>query len=89
MTASDSEHTDARQSRANPWWLALAERLATPEGLHTARTLQREGFFDAAEQPPATRPPLRVGPQPISIWQPRMDGSALVFERPDPQPMGT
>jgi hypothetical protein len=65
----------------------LAELLATPEGLRTARLLQAAGLLGSAtnaEPQPATRPP-----QPISIWQPRKeDGGETVWVRPDPQPLG-
>ena len=71
------------------WWEALAARLSTPEGLRTARRLQREGFFDQ-EEPAAlfSEAPPSGGARPISIWQPCEIDGALVFERPDPLAMG-
>jgi len=70
------------------WWQALAARLGTPDGLRTARTLQREGFFDHEEPAPFSAVPARGGPQPISIWQPCEIDGEVVFERPDPLVMG-
>ncbi len=74
----------------------LAELLATPEGLRTARLLQ---LTEALESRPvgdcvgagetgstaASRP---VKPRAISIWQPRRRGAELIFERPEPHPLG-
>ncbi len=64
----------------------LAELLATPEGLRTARLLQAAGLLGAPTAP-ASRPAPRF-PEPISLWQPQdIDGEA-VFVRPDPLPLG-
>ncbi len=74
----------------------LAELLATPEGLRTARLLQ---LTEALESRPApgsvtteeTGRPAEAGqaePRPISIWQPRRRDGELVFERPEPHPLG-
>jgi len=73
----------------------LARRLATPEGLRTARLQQLAGGL----LPPATPPPVREveddagraippGPRPISIWQPRQGDLETVFVRPEPLPWG-
>jgi hypothetical protein len=68
----------------------LAELLATPEGLRTARLLQAAGMITP---PPAPLPLPRHGgegrgeggrDQPISIWIPEGD----VWVRPDPLPLG-
>ncbi|HVR99175.1 MAG TPA: hypothetical protein VMW27_21325 [Thermoanaerobaculia bacterium] len=64
----------------------LARRLATPEGLRTARLLQMSDLL----APPAPEPPTPAsrGPEPISIWQPRRIDGELVFVRPEPSPLG-
>src|SRR4051794_3315921 len=65
---------------------ALAELLATPEGLRTARLLQAAGLLGKAPAPeprPLPRPPL-----PISIWQPQEIDGETVWVRPEPQPLG-
>ncbi len=69
-----------------PLFDRLAELLATPDGLRTARLLQTAGLLGNA---PAPEPrPLPCPPEPISIWQPQeIDGEA-VFVRPDPLPLG-
>ena len=66
---------------------ALAQLLATPEGLRTARLLQAAGLL-GGQSDPAPRPTPRF-PVPISLWQPRqgVDGET-VFVRPDPLPLG-
>src|SRR4051812_27597946 len=65
---------------------ALAELLATPEGLRTARLLQAAGLLGNA---PAPEPrPLPRLPEPISIWQPQEIDGETVWVRPDPQPLG-
>ncbi len=64
----------------------LADLLATPEGLRTARLLQAAGLLGApasAAPPPRPRPP-----EPISIWEPREAEGETVWVRPDPQPLG-
>jgi hypothetical protein len=64
----------------------LADLLATPEGLRTARLLQGAGLLGApapAEPRPWPRPP-----EPISIWAPREVEGETVWIRPDPQPLG-
>jgi lysophospholipase L1-like esterase len=67
----------------------LAERLATPDGLRTARLLQQAGLLAPPAQPePAPAAPKRRGPRPISIWQPRTEGEETVWVRPDPGPFG-
>jgi hypothetical protein len=67
----------------------LARLLATPEGRRVARLLQATGTMAAplAEGSP-TSPELPAGPRPISIWQPREDSDGLIFERPEPGPLG-
>ena len=66
---------------------SLAEILATPDGLRTARLLQAAGLLGSAtnaEPRAAPRPP-----EPISIWQPhKEEGGETVWVRPDPQPLG-
>ncbi len=64
----------------------LAEILATPEGLRTARLLQAAGLLGAPSDP-EPRPVPRF-PEPISIWQPREVDGKTVFVRPDPLPLG-
>jgi hypothetical protein len=69
---------------------ALAELLATPEGLRTVRLLQAAGLL--AEPPGVIAPqPIPRPPEPISIWQPQpsedVEGET-VWVRPDPQPLG-
>ncbi len=65
---------------------ALAELLATPKGLRTARLLQAAGLLGKA---PAPEPrPLPRLPEPISIWQPCEIDGETVWVRPDPQPLG-
>ena len=76
------------ETHRDPWWQALAARLGTPEGLRTARRLQREGFFDQEEPAPFFAASPSGGPQPISIWQPHEIDGTLVFERPDPLAIG-
>ncbi len=71
----------------------LAELLATPEGLRTARLLQ---LTEALESRPArgaagtarSMPVEPSTPRAISIWQPRRRGDESVFERPEPHPLG-
>jgi hypothetical protein len=64
----------------------LAEILATPEGLRTARLLQAAGLLGAPSAP-QPRPAPRF-PEPISLWQPREIDGETVFVRPDPLPLG-
>src|SRR6476661_6685681 len=65
---------------------ALAELLATPEGLRTARLLQAAGLLG---NPPEPEPrPLPRPPEPISIWQPREVDGETVWVRPEPLPLG-
>ncbi len=69
-----------------PLFDALAELLATPQGLRTARLLQAAGLLGT---PPAPEPrPLPRLPEPISIWQPCEIDGETVWVRPDPQPLG-
>jgi hypothetical protein len=64
----------------------LAELLATPEGLRTARLLQTAGLLGA---PPTPQPhPTPRPPEPISLWQPQVIDGEAVFVRPDPLPLG-
>lgn len=82
----------------------LAERLATPEGLRTARLLELNNILaptatsppgspasqPSASQPPDSQPPADR-PRPISIWQPVGGTTAddpLRFRRPRPHPLG-
>ena len=65
---------------------ALADLLATPEGLRTARLLQGNGLL-GSPAPMAPRPMPRP-PEPISIWEPREADGETVWIRPDPQPLG-
>ena len=65
---------------------ALAELLATPEGLRTARLLQAAGLLGAPSTPASGSVPRF--PEPISIWQPRDVDGETVFVRPDPLPLG-
>ncbi len=72
----------------------LAELLATPEGLRTARLLQLTEALEPRRDLEPDRTPTaggtltKAGPRPITIWQPvRRDGEIL-FERPEPHPLG-
>jgi hypothetical protein len=65
---------------------ALADLLATPEGLRTARLLQAAGLLGApARSGPSSLP---RPPEPISIWEPRDLDGETVWIRPDPRPLG-
>lgn len=64
----------------------LADLLATPEGLRTARLLQGAGLM-GAPTPAAPRIWPRP-PEPISIWEPQDLDGETVWIRPDPQPLG-
>lgn len=72
----------------------LADLLATPEGLRTARLLQLTEVMGAPQ--PASEPegeaetgaPKAKEGRPISIWQPRTRGEEQIFERPAPLPLG-
>ena len=79
----------------------LAERLATPEGLRTARLLQQARLLHSPAAKPETESPSplpRRGPRPISIWQPQVTDSVEepaaetqsehVWVRPEPGPFG-
>lgn len=71
----------------------LAERLATPDGLRTARLLQAAGLLvpagDTGETGPASPVPApRRPPEPISIWEPREVDGEPAFVRPEPLPLG-
>jgi hypothetical protein len=70
----------------------LARLLATPSGLRLVRLLQATDLLapQVSPEPSATlpAPPADTGPRPISLWQPREVGGELVFERPDPSPLG-
>jgi hypothetical protein len=74
----------------------LARHLATPEGRRVARLLQATGTLVAplspsepAPPPPAETPaPPAAASRPISIWQPCEGPEGLVFERPEPGPLG-
>jgi hypothetical protein len=66
---------------------ALADLLATPEGLRTARLLQAAGLLGTPSSAPEPRPAPRF-PQPISLWQPQEIDGETVFVRPDPLPLG-
>jgi hypothetical protein len=65
----------------------LAERLATPAGLRTARLLQMAGLTGPPE-PSAGPVPFPKGPHPISIWEPTEIDGERAFVRPDPGPFG-
>jgi hypothetical protein len=65
----------------------LAERLATPAGLRTARLLQMAGLTGPTE-PSAGPVPFPKGPHPISIWTPTEIDGERAFVRPDPGPFG-
>jgi hypothetical protein len=69
-----------------PLFDRLAELLATPDGLRTARLLQAAGLLRASSTPEPR--PLPRPPEPISIWQPQEIGGEAVFVRPDPLPLG-
>lgn len=74
---------DARKHLARE----LADLLATPEGLRTARLLQAAGLVSAPI--PAAEPrPLPRPPRPISIWSPGEVDGEPAFVRPDPLPLG-
>jgi hypothetical protein len=65
---------------------ALADLLATPEGLRTARLLQAAGLLGAPSRPAPSSLPRP--PEPISIWEPRDLDGETVWIRPDPRPLG-
>lgn len=65
----------------------LAERLATPAGLRTARLLQMAGLTGPSE-PSAGPVPFPKGAHPISIWAPAEIDGERAFVRPDPGPFG-
>lgn len=79
----------ARQQLADE----LAARLADPEALRVLRLAQIQGVL-GEDRPPASGgraaapPPAASAPRPISIWRPRGAGDDLVFERPEPHPLG-
>lgn len=80
---NDTRRPDPRRDACD----ALAEHLATDDGLRTARLASRVG----SPRPPASPSPSRLSPsppRPISIWTPREQDGALVFERPEPLPLG-
>ena len=68
----------------------LAELLATPEGLRTARLAGLVGLVEPAPAPvpeePPPKPPRET--RPISIWQPEVRGGETVFVRPPVGPLG-
>jgi len=79
----------------------LAELLATPEGLRTARLAGLLGLLDpsrSSTQAPTDTPrsvpavqavqEVQEGPRPISIWQPEEHDGATVFVRPPVGPLG-
>ena len=77
----------------------LASLLKSPEGIRTARLLQRNGFFQQNHSGPTETPTTtaaepaggsQTGPRrrPISIWQPGKINGEEVFVRPDPLPLG-
>lgn len=65
---------------------ALADLLATPEGLRTARLLQAAGLLGTSPLPAPS--PLPRLPEPISIWQPQDRDGETVWIRPDPRLLG-
>lgn len=65
----------------------LAERLATPAGLRTARLLQMTGLTGPAA-PSGGPVPFPKGAHPISIWVPQEIDGERAFVRPDPGPFG-
>ncbi len=69
----------------------LAELLATPEGLRTARLLQLSEALEPRAEASSGEPEQAAGesgPRPISIWRPTMRNGELLFERPEPHPLG-
>lgn len=81
------EVADPRPGQA--WAEELAWRLSSSEGLRLARLLQATGAFaPPVSEPPAHQPTPEDGPRPIRIWQPREVDGELVFERPEPSPLG-
>lgn len=82
----------ADSERGRAWAEELAWRLSSGEGLRLARLLQATGAFapPTVEEPaPVSQPPDRgEGPRPIRIWTPREVDGELVFERPEPSPLG-
>lgn len=65
----------------------LADLLATPEGLRTARLLQAAGMLAPPPSLPSQAPPPRR-PEPVSIWAPQEVDGEPAFVRPDPLPLG-
>lgn len=93
---NDTRRPDARKDLA----AELAERLAEG-GARTARLLQLLGVVEAARggsgsgdgdgagsDGGASGTAAGHGPRPISIWRPRERDGELVFERPEPLPLG-
>ena len=67
----------------------LARLLATEEGRRVARLLQATGTLAAPlPEVPAAPPDSPARPRPVSIWQPRETAEGLLFERPEPGPLG-
>jgi len=73
----------------------LAELLAPGEGLRSARLLHLLGVLGPADDPgagsgdpTATAETPAEEPRPIGIWSPRRVDGELVFERPEPHPLG-
>ena len=76
----------------------LAERLATPDGLRTARLLQSAGLLGPPEGGGALSreagegrgggPSALPKTVPISIWEPREIDGERAFVRPEPGPLG-
>ncbi|RMH22928.1 MAG: SGNH/GDSL hydrolase family protein [Acidobacteria bacterium] len=83
--ANDTRGRDARRELADE----LAELLATPEGMRTARLLQVLGLLGAPGAGGDDREePGGDEPRAIGIWQPRQVDGELIFERPPPHPLG-
>ncbi len=86
---NDTRRPDARKDLAEE----LAGRLAEG-GARTARLLQLLGVVAAPESGEEERgeatatAPAGAAPRPISVWLPRQRDGEIVFERPEPLPLG-
>lgn len=79
---NDSRRRDARRRACEE----LSKALGADDGLSTARRLLVATAAATPAGDSASPPP--PGPRPISIWRPLSRAGELVFERPEPLPLG-